>query len=177
MLRRLQWFEEARYGLFIHWGLYAQLGGIWNGKAYPGGTEWIMRTAQIPYTEYRRLQDTFDPVDFDAEKWACLAESFGCRYVCITAKHHDGFAMFASDASDYNILHTPFGRDIVMELSEACRRHSLVFCVYYSQMQDWADPDGDGNTWDYDPEKKDFRNICHRKSPKNLNRRWAPTGC
>ena len=163
MLQRLNWFEEARYGLFIHWGLYAELGGIWNGKSYPPGTEWIMRRAQIPLEEYKKLADTFNPVDFDAEDWAQKAEDFGCKYLCITAKHHDGFAMFDSAACDYNIMHTPFGRDVVKELSEACRRHSIKFCVYYSQMQDWADPDGDGNNWDFDPAKKDFNKYFNNK--------------
>ena len=163
MLQRLNWFEEARYGLFIHWGLYAELGGIWNGKSYPPGTEWIMRRAQIPLEEYKKLADAFNPVDFDAEDWAQKAEDFGCKYLCITAKHHDGFAMFDSAACDYNIMHTPFGRDVVKELSEACRRHSIKFCVYYSQMQDWADPDGDGNFWDFDPAEKDFGNYFNNK--------------
>lgn len=163
MLERLKWFEEARYGLFIHWGLYAQPGGIWNGQQYPGGTEWIMRTAKIPFNEYSKLADAFDPVQFDADAWAEKAVSFGCRYLCITAKHHDGFAMFDTAVSDYSIMHTPFGRDVIRELSDACRRHGLKFCVYYSQMQDWADPDGDGNTWDYDPEKKDFSKYFNQK--------------
>jgi alpha-L-fucosidase len=163
MLERLGWFEEARYGLFIHWGLYAQLGGIWNGQQYPGGTEWIMRTAKIPFDEYRKLADTFDPGEFNADDWVCKALDFGCRYLCITAKHHDGFAMFDSAVSDYTIMHTPFGRDVVKELSDACGRHGLKFCVYYSQMQDWADPNGDGNSWDYDPKKKDFNSYFNSK--------------
>ena len=142
-MKRLEWFNAARYGLFIHWGLYAQLGGIWNGVHYPHGTEWIMRNAQIPLAEYRKLAETFDPVDFDAEAWASAAESFGSKYLCFTAKHHDGFAMYDSKVSDYNIMHTPFGRDVVKELAEACRRHNIKFCLYYSQMQDWEDPDVD----------------------------------
>lgn len=163
MMERLKWFEEARYGLFIHWGLYAELGGMWNGTYYPGGTEWIMRRAQIPFEEYKKLADTFNPLDFNAEEWAQKAVDFGCKYLCITAKHHDGFAMFDSAASDYNIMHTPFGRDVVKELSEACRRHGVKFCVYYSQMQDWADPDGDGNAWDYDPARKNFEKYFRQK--------------
>ena len=160
---RLEWFNAARYGLFIHWGLYAQLGGIWNGVHYPHGTEWIMRNAQIPLAEYRKLAETFDPVDFDAEAWASAAESFGSKYLCFTAKHHDGFAMYDSKVSDYNIMHTPFGRDVVKELAEACRRHNIKFCLYYSQMQDWEDPDGDGNTWDFKPEEKHFERYFENK--------------
>ena len=160
---RLEWFNAARYGLFIHWGLYAQLGGIWNGVHYPHGTEWIMRNAQIPLAEYRKLAETFNPVDFDAEAWASAAESFGSKYLCFTAKHHDGFAMYDSKVSDYNIMHTPFGRDVVKELAEACRRHNIKFCLYYSQMQDWEDPDGDGNTWDFKPEEKHFERYFENK--------------
>ena len=165
---RLEWFNAARYGLFIHWGLYAQLGGIWNGVHYPHGTEWIMRNAQIPLAEYRKLAETFDPVDFDAEAWASAAESFGSKYLCFTAKHHDGFAMYDSKVSDYNIMHTPFGRDVVKELAEACRRHNIKFCLYYSQMQDWEDPDGDGNTWDFRPEEKRFERYFENKVKPQL---------
>ena len=165
---RLEWFNAARYGLFIHWGLYAQLGGIWNGVHYPHGTEWIMRNAQIPLAEYRKLAETFDPVDFDAEAWASAAESFGSKYLCFTAKHHDGFAMYDSKVSDYNIMHTPFGRDVVKELAEACRRHNIKFCLYYSQMQDWEDPDGDGNTWDFRPEEKHFERYFENKVKPQL---------
>ena len=165
---RLEWFNAARYGLFIHWGLYAQLGGIWNGVHYPHGTEWIMRNAQIPLAEYRKLAETFDPVDFDAEAWASAAESFGSKYLCFTAKHHDGFAMYDSKVSDYNIMNTPFGRDVVKELAEACRRHNIKFCLYYSQMQDWEDPDGDGNTWDFKPEEKRFERYFENKVKPQL---------
>ena len=167
-MKRLEWFNAARYGLFIHWGLYAQLGGIWNGVHYPHGTEWIMRNAQIPLAEYRKLAETFDPVDFDAEAWASAAESFGSKYLCFTAKHHDGFAMYDSKVSDYNIMHTPFGRDVVKELAEACRRHNIKFCLYYSQMQDWEDPDGDGNTWDFRPEEKRFERYFENKVKPQL---------
>ena len=122
-----------------------------------------MRNAQIPLAEYRKLAETFDPVDFDAEAWASAAESFGSKYLCFTAKHHDGFAMYDSKVSDYNIMHTPFGRDVVKELAEACRRHNIKFCLYYSQMQDWEDPDGDGNTWDFKPEEKHFERYFENK--------------
>ena len=163
MADKLQWFEEARYGLIIHWGLYALLGGFYQDRYYDGLTEWIMRNARISLSEYRKLANEFNPVDFDAESWARQAEAFGCRYLCVTAKHHDGFAMFDSKVSDYTVMHTPFGRDVVKELSEACRRHGLKFCVYYSQMQDWAEPDADGNTWDFDPAKKNFRRYFDSK--------------
>ncbi|MGN0979688.1 MAG: alpha-L-fucosidase [Candidatus Avoscillospira sp.] len=156
MSDRMKWFRDARYGMFIHWGLYSQLAGYWNGVRYHSIAEWIMSYAKIPVKEYSQLMHSFNPVDFDAEKWVSYAKSFGVKYLCITAKHHEGFAMFDSKVTDYTIMHTPFGRDIVKELADACHRQGIVFCVYYSQKQDWYDPNGCGNTWDYDPEKQDF---------------------
>lgn len=153
---RLKWFKEARYGMFIHWGLYSELGGYWNGKRYDSIAEWIMSYAKIPVAEYRQMMHHFNPVNFDAEQWVTYAKSFGVKYLCITAKHHEGFCMFDSKVTDYTIMNTPFGRDIVKELADSCHRHGIVFCVYYSQKQDWYDPNGCGNDWDYDPEKKDF---------------------
>ena len=163
MTDKLQWFTDAKYGLFIHWGLYAIPGGIWKDARFPRGTEWIMRRARIPLAEYKKLAEVFNPTCFDADAWVQKAVDFGCRYLCITAKHHDGFALFDSAVSDFTVMHTPFGRDIVRELSEACRRHGIVFCVYYSQMQDWADPNGDGNDWDFDPAQKDFSKYFNEK--------------
>lgn len=160
---RMEWFRDAKYGMFIHWGLYAQLGGIWNGTSYPHGTEWIMRNARIPLEEYRKLKDTFYPEEFDAEEWVKSAVDYGAKYLCFTAKHHDGFAMYDSKVSDYNIMHTPFGRDVVKELAEACKKYGVVFCLYYSQMQDWEDPNGNGNDWDFQEEKKDFRFYFENK--------------
>lgn len=156
MTDRLNWFREARYGMFIHWGLYSELSGYWKGQRYASTAEWIMSYAKIPVAEYKKLKDTFNPVNFNAEEWVAHAKAFGMKYLCITAKHHDGFAMFDSKVTDYTIMHTPFGRDIVKELADACHRNGIVFCVYYSQKQDWYDPNGSGNDWDYDPEKKDF---------------------
>lgn len=179
MTDKTKWFREAHYGLFIHWGLYSELGGIWKEEHLPRNTEWIMRQALIPFAEYKKLADTFNPVCFDAEEWVQQAEDFGCKYLCITAKHHDGFAMYDSAVSDYTIMHTPFGRDIVRELSEACRRHGIVFCVYYSQMQDWADPDGDGNFWDFDVSKKDFNRYFNEKvkpQVRELLTNYGPIG-
>ena len=179
MQERGTWFEEARYGLFIHWGLYAIPSGQWGDVRLSRNTEWLMRQAQIPFAEYKTLADRFDPVCFDAEEWVQAAVDFGCRYLCITAKHHDGFALFDSAASDYTVMHTPFGRDIVKELSDACHRHGIVFCVYYSQMQDWADPNGDGNFWDFDPAKKDFETYFYGKvlpQVRELLTNYGPIG-
>jgi alpha-L-fucosidase len=154
---RLEWFRAARFGMFIHWGLYAIPAGVWRGQPIDGIGEWLMLRARVPVAEYERLASQFNPVRFDADAWASLAAESGARYVVITAKHHDGFCMFKSDLTRYNIVDaTPFGRDPMTELSEACRRRGLRFCLYYSQTQDWHHPGGDGNDWDYDESTRDF---------------------
>lgn len=177
--KRKEWFRDAKYGMFIHWGLYAQLGGVWNGREFKYGTEWIMKNGQIPLQEYRKLKDSFNPICFDAHDWVKRAVDYGARYMCFTAKHHDGFCMFDSKVSDYNIMNTPFRRDVVKELSEACREAGITFCLYYSQMQDWEDPNGDGNTWDFKKEEKDFRIYFENKvkpQVKELLTNYGPIG-
>ena len=159
----MKWFTDAKYGTFIHWGLYSSLGGEWNGQHLNEGCEWIMRTLRIPFCEYKKLANSFNPVNFDADRWMENISRYGSKYVCITAKHHDGFAMYDSKVNAFNIMNTPFKRDILKELSAACRACGMKFCVYYSQMQDWEDPDGDGNNWDYVPEHKDFKRYFYRK--------------
>ena len=135
---RLDWWREARFGLFIHWGLYAIPAGEWGGQTHHG--EWIRHTAQIPIHEYDRLVDRFDPVRFDAEEWVRIAKHAGMKYIVITSKHHDGFALFDSAVSDYDVMATPFRRDILAELAEACRKEGLRICWYHSIM-DWHHPD------------------------------------
>jgi alpha-L-fucosidase len=154
---RLDWWREARFGMFIHWGLYALPAGRWNGHAVPGIGEWIMKHALIGVDEYERLAADFNPVQFDADAWVRLAAEAGQKYLVITAKHHDGFSMFATEQTDYNIVDaTPFGRDPMAELAEACRKYGIKFGFYYSQTQDWHHPDGDGNYWDFDEDAKAF---------------------
>ncbi|MBI2940463.1 MAG: alpha-L-fucosidase [Chloroflexi bacterium] len=154
---RLDWWREARFGLFIHWGLYAIPAGEWKGEFVPGIGEWIMHRARIPVAEYERLAGQFNPVRFDAAEWVSLARRAGQKYIVITAKHHDGFCMFDSRWTDYDIVDaTPFNRDPLRELAAECQRQGLRLCFYYSQTQDWHHPDGDGNDWDYDEPKKDF---------------------
>ena len=127
---RLSWFREAKYGLFIHWGLYAIPAGEWKGKPVPGIGEWIMNRAKIPVREYEALAKQWNPVKFDAEAWVRLAQDAGMRYIVITSKHHDGFALFKSGVSDFNVVDaTPFKRDIIKELAAACARRGLRFGV------------------------------------------------
>src|SRR3954464_11767742 len=151
--RRLKWFREARFGLMIHWGLYSVPAGEWKGKLIPGLGEWIMNRARIPVTEYEKLAARFNPVKFDADEWVRLARDAGMKYIVITSKHHDGFAMYGSKVSRYNIVDaTPFKRDVMKELADACRKYGLKLCFYYSQTQDWHEPDGVGNDWDFTDE-------------------------
>ncbi len=154
---RLDWWRAARFGLFIHWGLYAIPAGQWQGQAVPGIGEWIMYRARIPVAEYEPLAAQFNPFKFDAREWVALAKAAGQKYFVITAKHHDGFCMYKTNLTRYNIVDaTPFGRDPMAELAAECARQGLRFGFYYSQTQDWHHPDGDGNDWDYDPGKQDF---------------------
>lgn len=159
-----EWFSKAKYGLFVHWGLYSIPAGEWNGTPSPYGAEWIMRYMQIPVREYRQLANSFEPRNFDAYEYVRLAKRWGMKYITVTAKHHDGFALFNSKASDYNVMNTPYGRDIIGEFAEACRKENIIFCVYYSQMQDWEHPDGDGNTWDFKAEDKKFERYFYEKA-------------
>ena len=140
---KMQWWREARFGMFIHWGLYAQPAGEWDGKEIPGISEWIMLRAQIPVKDYENIAQTFNPVRFDADTWVEMAKNAGMKYIVITSKHHDGFAMFHSLASKYNIYDaTPFKRDPLKELADACRKHGIRLGFYYSQAQDWHEPGG-----------------------------------
>jgi alpha-L-fucosidase len=155
--------------MFIHWGLYAVHRGVWKGRVLPGIGEWLMCNFQVPVAEYRELARQFNPVDFDAEAIAQLAQDAGMRYLVITAKHHDGFALWDSKASDYNIVKaTPYGRDPMKALSAACARRGIAFCFYYSQALDWEHPDGVGNTWDFDETKKNFQRYLDQKVKPQL---------
>ena len=148
--KRIEWFMDAKFGLFIHWGLYSIPAGVWKGKEIPGIGEWIMNHAKIPVKEYEKLAEKFNPVKFNADNWVKMAKEAGMKYVVITAKHHDGFAMYHSKASSYNIVDaTPFKRDPMKELADACKKYGLRFGFYYSQTQDWHEPNAAGNDWDF----------------------------
>jgi alpha-L-fucosidase len=135
---RLDWWREARFGLFIHWGLYAVPAGEWKGETDHG--EWIRESAHIPVKEYEQFQKQFNPVRFDPEQWVALAREAGMRYLVITSKHHDGFGLFDSAETDWDVMGTPFHRDVLAELSAACARGGVRFCTYHSIM-DWHHPD------------------------------------
>jgi alpha-L-fucosidase len=156
-----QWFKDAKYGLFIHWGLYSILAGEYKGRKTPNIGEWIMNHLDIPVKEYEKLAARFNPTAFNAEDIVLKAKRWGMRYLAITAKHHDGFAMYHSKCNPYNVVDaTPFRRDVVKELQLACEKHGLRFGLYYSQTQDWHDPDG--YAADKDNSKKDFQKYFDR---------------
>jgi len=142
---RGQLFKDGNYAMFIHWGLYAMLAGKYGDSTYYGISEWIMhpRRAGIPVDEYKKLAADFNPVEFDAKAIVKLAKDAGMKYIIHTSKHHDGFAMYHSKVSDFNIVDaTPFQRDPIKELAMACKAEGIGFGFYYSQNQDWTTPGG-----------------------------------
>ena len=152
---RMAWWRDAKFGMFIHWGVYAVPAGMYQGQEVPGIGEWIMRRAQIPTGEYQAFAKEFNPVQYNPGQWAALAEQAGMRYLVITSKHHDGFALFQTKASPWNVIDaTPYGKDLIGPLATAARSHGLKFGLYYSQAQDWNNPGGakaglkDGEGWD-----------------------------
>ena len=177
---RVAWWNEARFGMFIHWGIYAVPAGRWKGREIDGIGEWIMHRARIPVGEYEKLAPRFNPVRFDAEAWVQLAVTAGMKYLVITAKHHDGFALFDSPCSEYDIVDaTPFGRDPMTELAAACKKAGIRLCFYYSQDQDWHHPDGFGNDWDYDPRQQLFSRYLEEKCKpqvRELLTQYGPIG-
>jgi alpha-L-fucosidase len=136
------WFRDAKFGAFIHFGVYSMLAGAYNGEVMKQNySEWIRFHLGISSAAYHELTTQFNPEKFNADEWVKVFKNAGMKYVVITAKHHDGFALYKSMVSSYNIVdYTPFKRDIIKELSEACKRAGLKFGVYYSQAQDWDDP-------------------------------------
>ena len=144
---RMQWWRDAKFGMFIHWGLYAQAAGYWHGQPPPKDEdqrgEWIMQAVRPPVAEYAEMAETFNPVKFDADQWIAMAKEAGVKYIVITAKHHEGFAMFRTAASPFNICEaTPFKRDPLRELADACKKYDIKLGIYYSQAQDWHHPGG-----------------------------------
>jgi alpha-L-fucosidase len=171
---RMQWWREARFGMFIHWGLYSIPAGTWKGQPIPGIGEWIMNNASIPVAEYKALAPQFNPTSFSARDIVALAKAAGMKYMVITAKHHDGFAMFDSKANSFNIVAaTPFKRDPLRELAEECRKQGMKLGFYYSQDQDWTAPGGsayktgnhDSPTHHWDSAQDgDFDSYLHTKA-------------
>ncbi|HXF11196.1 MAG TPA: alpha-L-fucosidase [Desulfuromonadaceae bacterium] len=159
------WFRDAKFGIFMHWGLYSQLGNEWQGKSHYGSGEWLMHVAKIPAADYARVANDFNPTNFNAGDWARFVKDSGARYLVVTAKHHEGFAMFGSKASPFNIVDaTPYHQDPMKPLADACRGEGVKFGFYYSQFLDWHEPNGGGNTWDFNPSNKNYQAYYQQKS-------------
>ena len=163
-----EWFRNARFGMMVHWGLYSLLAGEYDSRRTDVNAEWIMATHKIPIKVYEKLTRAFNPVFFDPEEWVLLAKNAGMKYLVITAKHHDGFAMYGSEADDYNVVdRTPFGRDVIAEVADACRKHDMRLGLYYSQEIDWHEKDGGlfcRNSWDFPDESGwDFSRCFEKK--------------
>src|ERR1039457_5716483 len=142
---RMEWWREAKFGMFIHWGVYSVPAGEWNGNT--DHAEWIMESAHIPVSRYEQFAKEFNPVKFDAKAFVKTAKDAGMKYIVITSKHHDGFGMWPSALTDWGIKSTPFQRDQLRELSEECHRQGIKFCVYYSII-DWHSSDwGTRRNW------------------------------
>jgi alpha-L-fucosidase len=141
--QRMAWWREARFGMFIHWGVYALPAGTWDGRQIGGIGEWIMNRGKIPVADYQRMAKDFNPVKYDADAWVKMAKDAGMKYIVITSKHHDGFALFKSEASKWNVVdHTAYGKDLLKPLAEACKKYGIKLGFYYSQAQDWNNPGG-----------------------------------
>ena len=148
---KMAWWRDARFGMFIHWGVYSVPAGRYKGREVPGLGEWIMHDAKIPRVTYQQFATRFDPVDYDPDAWVRLAREAGVKYIVITAKHHDGFALFDSKASNWNVVEaTPYGKDLLKPLADACRKYGMKLGFYYSQANDWNNPGGAaaGGHWD-----------------------------
>ena len=174
-----EWFRQAQYGMIIHFGLYSLLGGEWKGKRMDYIGEWAQSYFRIPNAEYEKLASAFNPIYFNADEWVDLAKESGMRYMVITSKHHDGFALFHSKVDAFNVVDaTPFKRDIIGELADACSRKGLKFGIYYSQALDWRERNAGGwqessglncgmnwgNPWDFpDNTGKDYSEVFERK--------------
>ena len=167
---KMQWWNAARFGMFVHWGVYSVTGGEYKGKMPTNSAEWMMNKARIPIADYKvENVNKFNPTEFDAKAFVGLAKEVGMKYLVITAKHHDGFSMFHSKCSPYNVVEaTPFKRDVMMELAQACREHGIRFGFYYSQCQDWHHPGGMGNNWDKTIQRVSFDEYAREKAAPEI---------
>ena len=180
MRENQKWFKEAKFGLMVHFGLYSLLGGEYRGKRMGNFIgEWIQPYFRIPNAEYEKLAGAFDPLYFDADEWVSVAEDCGAKYLVVTSKHHEGFALFDSRADDFtSVKASPFKRDLIEELANACARKNFKLGLYYSQALDWHEKNGGGyeadcgdnlglpwcNDWDFpNAAEKNYTECFERK--------------
>ncbi|MDR1054701.1 MAG: alpha-L-fucosidase [Prevotellaceae bacterium] len=170
---RADWFKEAKFGIFVHWGLYSILGGSYNGHTLPDTTmangkswyaEWIQQRLEVPADVYRRLEEQFNPVNFDADAWIAEVKNAGARYFVITAKHHDGFALWDSKVSDFDIGNTLYKGELLGDLAKACKKYGIKYGFYYSHWQDWEHPQGAVPHWQPTRPDADFEKYWREKS-------------
>jgi alpha-L-fucosidase len=176
---RMKWWREARFGMFIHWGLYAVPAGEWNGTKYGGGVEWIMNYAKVPAAGYEPLLKKFNPVKYDPKEWVRIAKGAGMKYIVITSKHHEGFCLWPSKCTDYTVASTAYGKDLLKPLAKACKAEGITLCFYHSIM-DWHHPDYLPKPgWETNPNKDaNFdRYVEHlKKQLKELIQNYGPLG-
>jgi alpha-L-fucosidase len=175
---RMAWWRDARFGLFIHWGVYSVPAGEWSGKT--NYTEWFLEETTMPVSQYEKFAGQFNPAKFDATEWVRLAKGAGMKYIVITSKHHDGFGMFRSDLTDWCVKSTPFQRDPLKELAAACKKQGMKLCFYHSIM-DWHHPDwGNRRPWNdkagAGPPNMDRYTAYLKGQLKELLTRYGPIG-
>ncbi|MFV0537420.1 MAG: alpha-L-fucosidase [Dysgonomonas sp.] len=171
--QKAQWFKEAKFGMFIHWGLYSILEGTYNGRTMPDAStpegkswyaEWIQMRLDVPSAEYKKLAQSFNPINFNADAWISEAKNAGMRYFVITSKHHDGFALWDTKVSDFKITNTPYKKDILAELVQACKKYGIKYGFYYSHWQDWEYPGGAMPNWYPEVSDTEFEKYWQKKS-------------
>ncbi|WP_282123121.1 alpha-L-fucosidase [Algibacter mikhailovii] len=164
---RMAWWRDAKFGMFIHWGAYSIIGGERGSKIAGGGAEWAMDKLDYTIEDYEKYPKMFNPQLFDADAWVTMAKNAGMKYIVLTSKHHEGFALWDSKVSDYDVMDTsPFKRDIVKELAKACKKQGIKFCLYYS-IVDWHHPQAQGNLYpNYNISQHDDPSVVNPEFPK-----------
>jgi alpha-L-fucosidase len=160
---RLSWFNDARFGMFIHWGVYSVPAGKYKGREIPDDSCFITERTKMPLTDYHAFAAQFNPTQYDPDAWVRLAKDAGMKYIVITTKHHDGFALFETKASKWNMVDaTPYGKDVIAPLAEACRKYGVKLGFYYSQCEDWGNPGGMARKGKWDPlQEGEFMDYIH----------------
>ncbi len=173
--QRMEWWRDSKFGMFIHWGAYSIIGGERGTKIAGGGAEWAMDKLDYTVEDYEKFPEMFNPVMFDADAWVTMAKNAGMKYIVLTSKHHEGFGLWDSKVSDYDVMDTsPFKRDIVKELAEACKKQGIKFCLYYS-IVDWHHPHAQGNLYpNYNIGQNDDPSVVNPKFLKYFKNYMKP---
>lgn len=172
---RMEWWRDSKFGMFIHWGAYSIIGGERGTKIAGGGAEWAMDKLDYTIEEYEKFPEMFNPQLFDADAWVSMAKNAGMKYIVLTSKHHEGFALWDSKVSDYDVMDTsPFKRDVVKELAEACKKQDIKFCLYYS-IVDWHHPQAQGNLYpNYNISQHDDPMVVNPEFPEYYENYMKP---